>query len=313
MTTQQFRKAHLGLILLGAFVVVLGAYTRLTDSGLGCPDWPGCYGKLLVPNQLNVSGFDAAKAWAEMIHRYVAGFLGLGIFTWAFLSIKQNPRQHTPYFLVLLVILQAAFGAWTVTWKLHPLAVMPHLMGGMTITSLLWLNYLPQPKKHNLHFMTKTLWLTALACVIGQCIVGGWTSANYAALICPDFPTCQGGWPLVQWQDATNLQLPIGQNHEGGLLGMSARISIHMLHRYLGFMTGIVMLSLVCWSLYHYRSLPIKRATLILLCTFTLQALLGALNVLWALPLSTATLHNGIALGTIMAMIYFYNQAKVHG
>lgn len=313
MTSDQLKKMQLYLVILGSFVVVLGAYTRLTDSGLGCPDWPGCYGKLLVPNKLAVSGFDAAKAWAEMIHRYVAGFLGLGIFAWAFLTIRQQSKQIIPYVLVFLVILQAAFGAWTVTWKLHPLAVMPHLMGGMTITSLLWFSYLHKPKQQKIHLTTQILWSFALCCVIGQCIVGGWTSANYAALICPDFPTCQGSWPLIQWHEASNLQLPIGQNHEGGLLGMTARISIHMLHRYMGFITGVVMSSLVIWSLYHYRIKAIQKATLLLLGAFLLQALLGALNVLWALPLSIATLHNGIALATILAMIYYFQQAKIHG
>ena len=307
---RQINSLNFYLVLLGIFVVMLGAFTRLTNSGLGCPDWPGCYGQLLVPGHVPVAGFDAAKAWAEMIHRYAAGIYASGIFMWAGLRLRLNRFDPYPYLLMTLGIYHAAFVAWSVTWKLHPLAVMPHLMGGMVITSLLWYIYLGKSNKNNASTTTTVLWSIAFLSIIAQCIIGGWTSANYAALICPDFPTCQGGWPAINWGHTTNLQLPLGQNHDGGLLSIPERISIHMLHRYLGFLTGITVVSLVSWSLFHHRSRQSFRATIILVGTFCCQATLGALNILWALPLSIATLHNGIALMVIFAMIYYIKQVK---
>ncbi len=309
------RKINILLVIFAAFVVILGAYTRLTHSGLGCPDWPGCYGQLLVPTQVPYDpSFTAAKAWAEMIHRYAAGLLGSGIIIWAAYQWWQQPKRSADLIILcLLVILQAAFGAFTVTWKLHPLAVMPHLIGGMAITCLLWHHCLRRPAGHSVSRIFKALWSLVFICTILQCICGGWTSANYAALICPDFPYCQGvSFPSIDWAAAIDLQLPIGANHEGGRLGIIARSSIHMLHRYVGVLTGLIFGFLIVYTWRKKSNPAIKKAVVFCVVSFICQATFGILNIIWILPLSIATAHNAIALSCLLALIYLYHQVRIH-
>ena len=307
-------RINLFLVLAAAFVVILGAYTRLTHSGLGCPDWPGCYGQLIVPSDVpHDPSFTASKAWAEMIHRYAAGLLGLGIIAWALYQWRVSQRAHPELLIMcILVVVQAAFGAFTVTWKLHPLAVMPHLIGGITLTCLLWYHYLKGPTDH-MDRRFRLIWGIAFACLIIQCICGGWTSANYAALICPDFPSCQGiHFPNIHFDLATDLQLPIGLNHEGGRLSMAARVSIHMLHRYMGLITGIVCMLFFIKTWLDTAHKQIKKALLIAGATLIAQATFGFLNIYWILPLSVATAHNGMALASLLAFIYLYHQVRIY-
>ena len=195
-----------------AFVVVeLGAYVRLSNAGLSCPDWPGCYGQIIVPaNQETVlqanevypyQPLEKGKAWKEMSHRYAAGLLGLLILYLTIVSWKnrKNPAQSVfiPIILLALVIFQALLGMWTVTLLLKPVIVVAHLLGGMTILSLLFWLMLRQIG-HTEGVTTKNKlrsWIIAgLVIVVLQISLGGWTSSNYAALACPDFPTCQGKW-----------------------------------------------------------------------------------------------------------------------
>ena len=214
--TKETLFARLALIatVLAFCVVVLGAFVRLSDAGLGCPDWPGCYGHLGVPkteqavqmaNELYPERpVEAHKAWKEMVHRYFAGILGLLVFTLAFIAWRnrRSPRQtlRLPLFLSVLIIFQALLGMWTVTIKLKPVIVMLHLMGGMATLSLLWWITLRQLKLFSplrvgiQGSRLKKLALIGLLVVVGQIMLGGWTSANYAALHCTDFPTCQGKW-----------------------------------------------------------------------------------------------------------------------
>lgn len=233
------RKLVLVSILLAIIVVSLGAYTRLTHAGLGCPDWPGCYGLIDVPESSEQilkaqAAFperpvEPAKAWNEMIHRYFAGALGLLILVIAFLSFK-NREVGTPIFLPVfilgVVIFQAALGMWTVTMKLMPIVVMGHLLGGLTTLCLLFLLYL-RLKKFHVREGNRTLKKFAkfgflgVVLLTGQIALGGWTSSNYAALVCTELPICQSGWEQqLTFEDSFDLIPPERATYEFGHLGM---------------------------------------------------------------------------------------------
>ena len=208
--------------ILTLCVVILGAYVRLSDAGLGCPDWPGCYGQIAgIPdtaaeileskNKFPNLEVDAAKAWKEMVHRYFAGVLGLLIFLLALYSSRSSDNQlnHRKYLytLVLLVIFQALLGMWTVTMLLKPLVVVLHLAGGFLILSLLWWLNLKISNWANilssdvLDRRFGVFIVVSLVVLSLQILLGGWTSSNYAALACTDFPTCAGRW----WPQDANL------------------------------------------------------------------------------------------------------------
>src|SRR5262245_10413101 len=230
-------------VALAFTVVVLGAYTRLMDAGLGCPDWPGCYGFLVVPGPGNTAAaqarfphapIEAHKAWPEMVHRYFAGGLGLLILAIAVVSLRNRATGapvKLPLLLVLLVVLQAAFGMWTVTLKLWPQVVTTHLLGGFATLTLLWVLWLRLDPPPALPRSLRPHAAIGLAVVIAQVMLGGWTTSNYAALACPDFPTCQGHWwPPMDAADGFDVFQDIGPNYLGGLLDNSARVAIHMGH-----------------------------------------------------------------------------------
>lgn len=268
--TITIRRIAILTTLLAAFVVALGAYTRLKDAGLGCPDWPGCYGFLTVPESAHEvkiaealfpdAPVEAEKGWPEMIHRYFASLLGLLILIQAALCFKYYQRSSTsvkvdrtrpsiklPLFLVLLVICQGLFGMWTVTLKLWPQVVSGHLMGGFATLSLLFLHILrsfndnsnndkPENKtpKQPVQLASGLFkWtLLGLGLVLCQIFLGAWTAANYAALACPDFPTCQGTWwPEMNFSQGFNLAQSIGPNYLGGLMDSASRVAIHITHR----------------------------------------------------------------------------------
>lgn len=319
------RYASLALIatLLALCVVMLGAYTRLSDAGLGCPDWPGCYGHLTVPTsptdiaraETHFPGMvvEAAKAWKEMIHRYVAGTLGILIVVlaiWGFVRRQKNPTQplFLPLFLVLLVIFQAALGMWTVTWKVLPVVVSAHLLGGFALVILLWYLYLKTRLKTPLH-PTKALGFRPWA-ILGICILvlqislGAWTSTTYSALACQDFPYCHGSlFPPLELKQAFQLFHPIGINYEGGVLETPVRITIQMMHRYGAFFTAFYLGALsitILWSR-HTQGLRASAATLLIL--LILQILLGIANVMMQLPLGIAVAHNGVAALLLMTMV----------
>ena len=291
-------------VILAVFVVAVGAYTRLADAGLGCPDWPGCYGFLTVPEAVaDVSLAEArypdapvevTKAWWEMGHRYIAGALLLLVFA-IFVVAWRGRQENTPttFMSVLLVIIlcQAAFGAWTVTLKLWPQVVTAHLLGGFTTLSLLWLVLLRQGVFPSIHRGLPTPGkhaVISLAAVIGQIALGGWVSSNYAALACYDFPSCDGSYaPTIDLAEGFNIFQGVGPSYLGGLMDNEARKAIHWVHRLSAIGVAIIVVSLA-WRLMRANRL----IALTMVAVLFAQIALGILNVVWVLPLFNATLHN---------------------
>lgn len=287
-------------------VVVLGAYTRLTDAGLGCPDWPGCYGNMILAEGATT---EPVKAWTEMIHRYVAGTLGIIILMMFAFTLRGkfnlNQLRGLTGFLVLMVIFQALLGMWTVTWLLHPTVVMGHLMGGMTILSLLWLTYLrTTPLTQSINASCCLAWALGigLVLVILQIALGGWTSSNYAAMACTDFPTCREvWWPELHMKEAFSMFPPLDKNYEGGWLMHPVKVTIHFMHR-LGAL--VVFLYVAALSLYLIAKQPaLRKQSWIVLVLLVVQVLLGISNIIFALPLPVATAHNGVAALLLLGMV----------
>lgn len=306
--------------LLALCVVVLGAWVRLSDAGLGCPDWPGCYGHLDVPRveaEVDAANqvwperpVDTAKAWKEMLHRYVAGALGLLIAAIAAVAIRRRRRGipiGLPLALVGLVIFQALLGMWTVTLLLKPLIVLAHLLGGLTLLAMLaWLALAHAPRMPP---MPHPRWLSRFAVlalvVLGiQITLGGWTSTNYAALACPDLPTCQGEWwPETDFDSAFVPWHGLGIDYEGGILDGPARTAIHLTHRLGAIVAALVIGALSIACMWPGRSPALRRAGGALGLLLCLQIGLGLANVAWLLPLSVATAHNGGAALLLLALV----------
>lgn len=330
------RHYRLVLVAVGlAFLVVgLGAFTRLVDAGLGCPDWPGCYGHLMWPESAAEkkiasqlfpdSPVDTEKTWPEMVHRYFAGTLGLLIVAIAVFCAKGRKNGldmplKLPVFLIALVTLQAAFGMWTVTLKLLPQVVTAHLMGGFCTLSLLWLLALRMRHRFSdlktYQYEGPLKLTTVLMCfVILQIALGGWVSSNYAALACSDLPTCQGQWwPSTNFSDGFNLSQKIGPNYEGGVLALDARTAIHLAHR-LGAIVVTLLSLLLISSLWRKK---FTNAALALSAALVIQIMLGLSNVFFALPLAVAVAHNIggavllLVLVSITYTIYKNNQLAV--
>lgn len=291
--------------VLTLIVVVLGAWTRLTDAGLGCPDWPGCYGFHYVPatpgeHALAAERFPAAplevtKARNEMIHRYAAGTLGLTILLMALCSLKRAYRSYRwpALILLVLVLVQATLGMLTVTLNLMPFVVMGHLLGGFTILSLLfwlWCRHRaysgPRPEVGGLAGVFRL----ALAALILQIALGGWTAANYAAMACTELPVCQGDW-LGQWQwSAFHPHGMPAETYQYGVLSQQERATIHAAHRLWAVFTAGVLLTLA-WRLNGRPGLRgFGRAIGLMVL---LQLALGVANVVLHLPLWVAVAHNG--------------------
>lgn len=296
-------------------VIVVGAYTRLTDAGLGCPDWPGCYGNWKVPStnqELSTAKdlypqakIENTKAWTEMFHRYIAGTLGMLVFYISFLLIKSK-RYFIGISLASLIIFQALLGMWTVTLGLYPIAVMGHLLGGLSLFSLLtWLS-IKMPKEENSNQLPKALInLTKLgiAILFLQIFLGGWTSANYAALVCADFPTCQGQWwPKMDWITAFSLTKVGIFNSPGVALENPARVTIQVAHRMGALLTTITLL-LLSYQALRSKVKYLKGPTIALICLLCAQIMLGISNVLAGLPLHTALAHNGVAALLLFTVI----------
>ncbi|MFI4957014.1 MAG: heme A synthase [Gammaproteobacteria bacterium] len=284
-------------------VVMLGAYTRLTNAGLGCPDWPGCYGHMVV----DANVVDSTKAWTEMIHRYFAGALGLligGLTLTSCFNARLREVHHLLLLLAGLVVFQAALGMWTVTWKLHPTVVMSHLLGGILIFNLLWLAYLKASSgEFNVEKepVFKRALRVAVVLVFMQIALGGWTSANYAALACPDFPTCGGTWwPSLDIKKAFQLIHPIGADYEGGVFSSDVRVTIHFMHRLGALCVGTVLLVLAGMSL---NTPTLRPSALAVIGLLIIQIMLGISNVIYQLPLPVAVLHNGVAALLLAATI----------
>jgi cytochrome c oxidase assembly protein subunit 15 len=324
--------------LLALVVIGLGAYTRLKDAGLGCPDWPGCYGHLVVPETPAAiqkadrlypgEPIQPSKAWSEMVHRYFAGTLGMlivGLAGWSLARRRHNSAQPLliPLLLVGVVVFQAALGMWTVTLELLPLVVMGHLLGGMTIAALLWwltLNSGAPSQPHTLTLSRFRPWaIIGLLILATQIFLGGWTTANYSSLACAHFPFCQGTlFPHFELSRAFNFSSPIGTNYQGGVLDVAARITIQMFHRYGALITAAYLGILAICLMTSQIAGRLRSLGWVLFTLLWLQFCLGVMNVELLLPLPIAIAHNLIAallLLTIVTLIYkLYSQASVpHG
>ncbi len=331
-----------GLALAGVLlcfgVIVLGAYVRLTDAGLGCPDWPGCYGHISPVGAADSPASQAqfpgrplheGKAWHEMIHRYAAGTLGCVIIVIAALAIAaRRPKAVGAGFGLLLfatVIVQAVLGMFTVTLLLKPLIVTLHLMFGMTTLALLWWLWLKlqQPGGGSVHLQTVprpggaswagaaaeariAYWL-AVFCVVllaAQFFLGAWTSANYAAFACPDFPTCQGAWwPHTDFRHAFVLWRGLWIDYDGGVLSNAARVAIQLAHR-LGALTVTLTFAGVTYFVIGRRSLAGARArAYLVLGALGLQLAIGVSMVLNTFPLWLTVAHTAGAALLLMAIL----------
>lgn len=300
-------------------VIVLGAYTRLGDAGLGCPDWPGCYGQMTVPESpdqvvektyLEQRALEPEKGWKEMIHRYFAGILGLAILVIAIWSWKRRGRfadqpVWLPTFLLALVIFQAALGMWTVTLLLKPVVVMGHLLGGFATLALLFLLALRTSERRRMRGggQFRLAGAVGILILVAQIALGGWTSSNYAALACLDFPTCQGSWaPEMDFDEAFVMWRGLGVNYEYGVLEHPARTAIHITHRIGALVTFLYLGWLVIGVLRLGRGLA--GGALLVGGLLLVQVILGVGNVLLHLPLGVATAHNGVAALLLVSLVY---------
>lgn len=322
VTRQTLSRLALTCTALAFVVVVLGAYVRLSGAGLGCPDWPGCYGKLLAPAESQRSAvamdyerpLEVAKAWKEMIHRYVAAALGLGVVLLAATSWRRRfiPGQRSAVALavVLVVGVQALLGMWTVTLLLKPLVVVLHLIGGFTTLSLLWWVTLrnadlwssPSDGFRTGHLRRFRLWAVLALALLGlQVALGGWTSSNYAALACPDVPVCHGEWwPDADFAEGFVLWRGIGPDYEGGVLAGNARVAIHIAHR----LGALVTFLYIGWfTLWLVSKGAIVGTALVVLALLLAQVSFGVGNVVLGLPLPVAVLHNGGAAILLLGLV----------
>ena len=316
------------LALLGAVialgVVVLGGYTRLSNSGLGCPDWPGCFGHIAPTGSAEhyASDADVRKAWVEMIHRYFASSIGIICILIAAFSIRarREPNVSVGFALALLVlvVLQGMLGMLTVTWLLKPLIVTGHLLGGLTTFALLlwlWLSKRAENRPVDGRSVLAgnrlverggraRLWAgLALAALAVQVSLGGWTSSNYAALACPDVPKCQAQWlPEADYKDAFVLWRGLGINYAGGVLDHPARVAIHFTHRVGAAVAGTLLLLAVFFALRGLGAGP-RWAALAVLAALAAQVSIGVFMVLRAFPLELAAAHNAGAALLVAATV----------
>jgi len=315
-------------------VVGLGAYVRLSDAGLGCPDWPGCYGQPTPHHAADAIAaahaawpegpVSPAKAWKEMVHRYLASLLGLAILAIAWLAWRRpnGLDGRVALALVALVVCQGLLGMWTVTLALKPVVVSAHLLGGMaTLSLLVWLAASGEPpaapppsegegsaaaRERGLIGAGRALPLVLLA-VILQTVLGGWVSSNYAAVACTGFPTCNGaGWPAADWLAAFRPDRELGLAANGGLLGLDALVAIHWAHR-LGALLAAAAVGWLAWRLLRVGNC---RAAWLLLGVLGVQVGLGIANVLAGLPLAVAVAHNLGAALLLASLVWLHAKTR---
>ena len=313
---EMFLRLARAATVLAFIVVTVGAWVRLTDAGLGCPDWPGCYGQLIVAAdaatdpavqaEFGDRPVDTGAAWREMIHRYLASALGLICIALAAIGWLNRDRPGQPWrvplALLALVIFQGLLGMWTVTLLLKPIVVVAHLLGGFATFGLLFWLARPNPWPIAAGPRLRALAVAAAAAVLLQIALGGWTSANYAALACPDFPTCQTQWwpEVADFDEAFVLWRGLGIDYEGGVLDHPARVAIHFTHR-LGAIAAALLVGALGWLL--LRRPEARRAGAVMLAALALQLAIGSAVVLFGVPLSLAVAHNGVAALLLLTII----------
>ena len=320
--TTLYRRLAVAATALAFVVVVVGAFVRLMDAGLGCPDWPGCYGALTPAHaEADIAKAVAAqggehgpvsmrKAWKEMFHRYLAGTLGLlilaiAVAAWRWREVLgRSPALASS--LLVLVIFQGALGMWTVTLLLKPVIVTLHLLGGMaTLALLVWLalretRVAPRADRDAARRLRPWAAL-ALVVVVAQLALGGWVSSNYAALACVDFPTCHGVWlPEMDFTHGFQLVRELGKTAAGTHLAYEALTAIHWTHRVGALVTLIVVggfaIALAC-------SRGLARYGVLLAVVLAVQIALGIANILAGLPLAVAVAHNAVAAILLMGLV----------
>lgn len=318
------RKALTVLTLFLTFDLVLfGAFTRLTDSGLGCPDWPGCYGSASpIGAQADIHAAETAmpfgpvtrgKAWIEMVHRYLAtgiGVLATVLMAFAWWQRWRKAPDHGAWwstFTWFWVCLQGAFGAWTVTMKLYPAIVTGHLLGGLGLVMLLGAqsqHLMPRP----LPLPSRVQWLAiaALVLTVAQALLGGWVSTNYAVLACREFPTCNAGqwWPPMDFEHGFAVFRHLGVGRDGGPLPFEALVAIHMVHR-IGALVLVAVLAALLWQLVATRAAAPRRWAMALGTALVWQLCSGMANVVLGWPIVAALAHTGgaAALVTLLAIL----------
>ena len=321
--TDKYRKLVWVTLFLTFDLIMFGAFTRLTDSGLGCPDWPGCYGHANpLQAHADISAAETAmptgpvtvvKAWIEMIHRYLA--MGIGVLIVAMLVIawrswlksSRKDTKFSPVFPMLLfafVCVQGAFGAWTVTMKLQPIIVTTHLLLGMTLLALLtWFGarlneHLTVPRSAVALRIPAAL---ALMLLVIQIALGGWVSTNYAALACTDYPLCQGElFPQMDFSNGFSLWRDLGKTAHGDFLPFPALTAIHWMHR----IFAIIVVVLVAWvSLRAYKIDALRKLARWLLIMIALQFSIGVSAIFLQLPLVLAVAHNGGAAVLLLLLV----------
>ena len=331
--TTWMRRLALAAVLLAFAVVVLGAYVRLTAAGLGCPDWPGCYGHATPTGaaaaiaagttDAGTTPLNEGKAWREMIHRYFAGtlvVLTLLLALLAFLQRRGGGRAVLPLVLTVVgvIFIQALLGMLTVTWQVAPQIVTLHLLFGLTTLGLLWWVWLglqPPPAPSVAAAPgARALALVGLVALIVQIALGGWTSTNYAAIACPDFPTCQASWwPHMDFGSAFVLWHAPTMNYEGGVLANAARIAIHFTHRLGAVLATLALLLAALWSLRTAAGTAARAAAIAVLLALALQLTLGISMVMKGFPLLLATAHNGGAALLLLATLALNHRLRAPG
>jgi heme a synthase len=318
-----FQKLNWAVVFLTFDLILFGAFTRLSDSGLGCPDWPGCYGTSNPFRAMEeIRAAEAAmptgpvtvfKAWVEMIHRYLAMSVGLLIIAQVVLAFKQIGAQRKlaiqgSLFLLVLVCLQGAFGAWTVTLKLQPIIVSMHLMLALILfSSMVWFAQRNDSKAVLIKAYNNPLSITVIAiavlALLIQIFLGAWVSTNYAVLACPDFPTCMGAWyPTMDWQNAFYLWRDLGMAKSGEAIPMTALVTIHWTHRVGAIFASTVLLLLAIKALRHSQA-SISFWGKAILALLALQIITGISNVVFQWPLAAALLHTGGAAAILFCLV----------
>ena len=322
----RFQALTLLTLFLTFDLVMFGAFTRLTDSGLGCPDWPGCYGYTTplganshiaaAQSAMPTGPVTVGKAWIEMIHRYLATGVGvlilvLAVASWLGRARAAQSRMVSPWWPTLTlfwVCLQGAFGALTVTMKLFPAIVTLHLVGGLTLLALLSVQVVRSAQAQGNAVLTlvtpgvrRLMWAT-LALLFVQVVLGGWVSTNYAVLACSDFPKCQGSWwPAMNFSQGFEFWRSLGQTAEGEAISFAALTAIHYVHRSMAFIVLLVF-GLLAWQLNRLPAL--RRHSRWLAGLISLQLITGLSNVVLGWPLLAAVLHTGGAGALVIVMTW---------
>ena len=323
-----FQKLNWVLVFMTFDLIVFGAFTRLTDSGLGCPDWPGCYGVSnpfhalsqiqQAESAMPTGPVTVIKAWIEMIHRYLAMTVGaLILFQLALAFSKMKSLGRAPFIaslgLLLLVCIQGAFGAWTVTLKLQPIIVTMHLMLALVLLACLtayaqqtWDDQSSTVRVIRIRPLSAQLLLIASVILFIQVFLGAWVSTNYAVLACPDFPTCLGSaWPETDWAECFSLWRQLGLNAQGEFISPIALQTIHWAHRLFAVLVLIVLGSLALKALQLTNSalLGLGRFAKLLLALLLLQVITGISNVVFQWPLIAALLHTAGSAALVFCLV----------